>query len=450
MKSFSEWGRIPAPEFTIVDAVAAAAAVQERHEDLSSPDNDDLQPPNQSLPKATATLATPATATLATTASHNKQGSRRERHQKRAAANAVRDALADPRSPPRRHQVLPGLKKPIITKFHIMKARIAATGWVGVQGKKEPDLHRLEDFFGPGAKRKDFTLVKVPPPGESRPVVDSEGKIFAVHGSTPKDPTFISKVHDPAVAALEKARDQMSIPAGSEQHRRGKFVTLTGGQSHGNRREGPMDVTNGVINAAVFLALITNAAFISLAGFATSLFATWAPNVFDFYVDYMSCFYAHYPNMQRPFLNSIWSACTFNLGPHTWSLGHRDFNNVPFGWCAITALGHFDFTKGGHLILWDCKLILEFPPGSTILVPSAAIYHSNISVESPETRYSFTQYTAGGLFRYVERGFKSETAYFASLTPAEVEEERELGLKRAMEGAGMFSTIAELKAAIRN
>ncbi|KAJ7156364.1 hypothetical protein C8R46DRAFT_1226585 [Mycena filopes] len=31
------------------------------------------------------------------------------------------------------------------------------------------------------------------------------------------------------------------------------------------------------------------------------------------------------------------------------SIGHRDFANLAFGWCAITALGDYDFTKGGHV-----------------------------------------------------------------------------------------------------
>lgn len=149
--------------------------------------------------------------------------------------------------------------------------------------------------------------------------------------------------------------------------------------------------------------------------------------------------------LRRPFINSIWCACTFNLGPYTCALGHRDFANLAFGWCAITALGFFDYTKGGHLVLWDCKLVLEFPPGSTILIPSAAIFHSNIPISAGESRYSFTQYTAGGIFRWVEHGFRTEDEYLATLSKEELKEEQELGLERAVIGAGLFSTLKELK-----
>ncbi|KAJ7624191.1 hypothetical protein B0H17DRAFT_1151319 [Mycena rosella] len=52
-----------------------------------------------------------------------------------------------------------------------------------------------------------------------------------------------------------------------------------------------------------------------------------------------------------------------------------------WGWCSITALGDFDPNKGGHLILWDLRLAIRFPPGSTILIPSALLHHSNVAIQ---------------------------------------------------------------------
>jgi len=130
------------------------------------------------------------------------------------------------------------------------------------------------------------------------------------------------------------------------------------------------------------------------------------------------------------------------------NLGYWDFANLVFGWCSITALGNFDFTRGGHLILWDCKLILEFPPGATILIPSAAIFHSNIPIAAGERRYLFTQYTAGSLFRWVEHGFRKEEEFFETLTDAQAKQEEQLGLRRASAGSALFSTLEELKAGL--
>lgn len=74
-----------------------------------------------------------------------------------------------------------------------------------------------------------------------------------------------------------------------------------------------------------------------------------------------------------------------------WTFKHKDVRNCPFVWCAIQALGRFDPRKGGHLVLWDLKLIIEFPP---VLIPFATLTHSNIPVADGDVRASFTQYTA--------------------------------------------------------
>lgn len=89
------------------------------------------------------------------------------------------------------------------------------------------------------------------------------------------------------------------------------------------------------------------------------------------------------------------------------TLPHRDSQNYAGGWCAITALGNFDYTKGGHLILWTLGIALEFPAGSTIMIPSALIMHSNVPIGVHETRYSFTNYFAGQLLHWVDNGHAS-------------------------------------------
>ncbi|KAF7371364.1 hypothetical protein MSAN_00772500 [Mycena sanguinolenta] len=260
----------------------------------------------------------------------------------------------------------------------------------------------LEDFFGPQAKFQGFQLEKYLGP-ETCPIVDSTGRIIAIFAGHEDDPNFHQNMHNPAAAAMADALEKCSVLEEKTFHWHGNFTTLTTGQSHGGGQLQPGTLANGVINTAVLACLIGNTAFIQLAGFATAVFSNWAPFVYEYYVIHMRQFYGRNPHLKRPFLNSIWLACTFNLGPQTCTLGHCDFANLSFGMCAITALGDFDYHKGGHLILWDCCLILEFPPGCTILIPSAILYHSNIPVAAGKWRYSFTQYTAGGIFRWEEQ-----------------------------------------------
>lgn len=103
-----------------------------------------------------------------------------------------------------------------------------------------------------------------------------------------------------------------------------------------------------------------------------------------------------YPYEDHPF-----AAVTFNVGPNVCTKPHKDDLNLSWGWCAVTSLGSYDHTKGGHLVLWELGMVLEFPPNSTIFIPSAIITHSNTAIQSGEQRSSVTQYNSEGLFRWV-------------------------------------------------
>lgn len=157
------------------------------------------------------------------------------------------------------------------------------------------------------------------------------------------------------------------------------------------------------------------------------------------------------PSLFRPFPFSIFPAVTFNLARNICTRLHRDYHNIIFGMCAIHALGNYDYTKGGHLILWDWKLIIEFPPGTTILIPSSAVAHGNTPVNNPgkETRKSFTQYVPGGLVRWWRYGFRTEDQLKAH-SYAEWTKMRRGAEDRWTEACGMFSTVDELNSDITN
>lgn len=141
-------------------------------------------------------------------------------------------------------------------------------------------------------------------------------------------------------------------------------------------------------------------------------FELWAPNLYGYYQDRLGRLYQHFKKTKYRFKENIpgsaFPCATFNFGPNTRTFRHRDSLNCPFGWCAIQALGDFDPTAGGHLILWDLKLLIEFPPGATIFIPSATLEHSNVPVRHGQRRVSFTQYCSGGIFRWVDNDFQTE------------------------------------------
>jgi hypothetical protein len=103
--------------------------------------------------------------------------------------------------------------------------------------------------------------------------------------------------------------------------------------------------------------------------------------------------------------NTVFASHTYNLAPRTRTKAHLDFGNAAYGFCAITAIGTFNPKTCGYLILWDLRIILEFPSGYTILIPSALIIHSNSSVKEGSERYSLTSFTSGELFKFIDAGF---------------------------------------------
>jgi hypothetical protein len=139
----------------------------------------------------------------------------------------------------------------------------------------------------------------------------------------------------------------------------------------------------------------------------------------------------------------VFSQAAFNFGPRAWTFKHRDILNLLFGMCVVQALGDFDPKKGGHLILWELKLVIEFPPGALILIPSAAITHSNLLVGPDEHRASFTQFTGGGLFRHVDNGFHTERE-LAEEDPNKYTRVCKQKAGRWEMGLGLLSTVDEL------
>ncbi|KAJ6544872.1 hypothetical protein DFH09DRAFT_1249300 [Mycena vulgaris] len=180
--------------------------------------------------------------------------------------------------------------------------------------------------------------------------------------------------------------------------------------------------------------LITDAAAVLFAEQSPGLFAVFAPFLFTFYQAQMA--------LLANFAHSVFvfAACTFNFGPRAIMVPHLDFGNLSWGWCVITVLGDFDPNVGRHLILWDLKLVVRFPPGSTILIPSAIVYHSNVPVAQHEQRFSFTQYTTGGLFRWVRNSFRTDKVFVKSVMKGEQMCAKEAE-KRWEEDVGMYSTV---------
>lgn len=127
---------------------------------------------------------------------------------------------------------------------------------------------------------------------------------------------------------------------------------------------------------------------------------TFAPKVAHRYAEVIKALELGEPETK------VFAACTFNIGKHVVTDLHLDSQNFGPGLCAITSLGCYDPKEGGHLILVEFGIVVEFPPYSTILIPSAWITHGNTAIDSEEERMSMTQYLAAGLVLWAARGFR--------------------------------------------
>lgn len=281
----------------------------------------------------------------------------------------------------------------------------------------------------------------------------------------PNDPSWAS-VAQSAFEELRSGYYCCKFPEKAKKHRRGDFAALSAGISYGGGQtvssqalyrsiyipftnvrciQAPGNLYHHATNSTVLRGLLSSEPFIRIAGFSSSAFATWYPKLHHYYDDHFNPLLSRHPDLRRNFKNSVWATVAFNFGPATVTAKHRDFANIPFGICSVTALGTFNPKKGGHMILWELKVVIEFPPGSTILLPSAVISHSNTPIRKHERRCSFTQYTPGGLIRWAEHGFQSETNFVAGLSQEQKKEVAAENAARCKFGVSLFSTLRELQ-----
>lgn len=171
----------------------------------------------------------------------------------------------------------------------------------------------------------------------------------------------------------------------------------------------------------------------------------FAPKVYGQYVSELKPLWDDMPDLTHNFPDSVFPAATFNCGPKTILLKHLNSGNVAGGLSAITALGVFDPKVSALLVLFPFKMIIEFPSGSTVLLPSAVVHHANTALQPGDHRCSMTQHCAGGLFRWVDYGFKSAKTLLSE--KGGEEKKREIDGKKGERwkfSLNLFSKIKEL------
>ncbi|KAK7027867.1 hypothetical protein R3P38DRAFT_3315414 [Favolaschia claudopus] len=283
--------------------------------------------------------------------------------------------------------------------------------------------------------------------GVPTPIVDADDYILIALGGFPDNGKgdWDEEVAIPAAEAMQKAaitmysepkwrRKHMSSKSGKPTPRRGAHASKSAGASMGGGQTHPQNLSLSVRNAAILASLFALEPFRRIAGFTNMVFYAFAQQLHEFYRTEFDKVCAHDPSILRnlPSRLSVFSTATFNFGPATVTFPHIDFRNLAWGWCAITALGNFDPDRGGHLVLWDLKLVIRFPPGSTILIPSAFLRHSNVNIAPHETRFFVYTIHPGG-------AFPMDIDTSKTTTPQEREQRRKDRERRWAQGIKMYT-----------
>ncbi|THV07307.1 hypothetical protein K435DRAFT_643672, partial [Dendrothele bispora CBS 962.96] len=274
--------------------------------------------------------------------------------------------------------------------------------------------------------------------------VDREDRIIAVAVKKINNPQYEQDIKQ-AAKLIDEAGRNANFKASEKHSKRGtNFAGVAFGLSYGKGQKQPSRL--GGPRFSLMKGLVSQGCFQNIAHHQSSAYATFSPKNYKYYKDGMDNLAQKLPGLSPNFPRSVFASISVNFGPRTCTQVHTDSKNTAHGMCAVTALGDFNPKVGGHIVLWDLKIVLEFPPGCTVLLPSALIRHSNIPIQQNETRYSITQYTAGGIWRWLDAGGRTE----AEMSTEELAEFKAYKVNRRERTLSMFSTLEEVKAALKS
>ncbi|KAJ3869995.1 hypothetical protein EV359DRAFT_76235 [Lentinula novae-zelandiae] len=327
-----------------------------------------------------------------------KADKRRKGRAKRAETSLMRRASYDlkPLAVQHAREALPAR----LPGFDAASLPVASTAFIGRNGslKLSASLQRVSKNLALLSAQDEMHLYKWN--GQTCVVlVDCCDRIIAVLGGVP--PSTCGAEWDGCMERLAEAvhacKEKSTFTVKEITHARGDFIARAAGISYGGGREQPGNVRiGGKTNQEAMAELLEHEDMLRLVGFTNALFNAYGHRTFVEYAETLQQHLRRNRHLRPTSSNTAFAATTVNYGPQT---------------CA---------DKGGHLVLWDLKLIIRFPPGATVLFPSALITHSNLPVQSGETRYSIIQYSSGGLFRWRYNGWCSDKAFLSAATPEQL------------------------------
>ncbi|KAJ7169284.1 hypothetical protein C8R43DRAFT_1121165 [Mycena crocata] len=277
--------------------------------------------------------------------------------------------------------------------------RSGGGAWVGPRSTTSRRFYTLPELLEDGYEYVEWNG------RDPKLILDSEGRIIAILLGTPDDPDWADIIKE----AVQELRPGVSFGGGQRR---------------------PGNLRNSRRIRRMLRRLLRSKAIRRIMGFQFTGLAMYAPKLFKYYCP-----------TQYSLLPPSIAAQTHSPS------NHCDIHNLSHGFCGVTSGGEFDHKRGGHLYLKQIHLVIEFPSGGSMLIPSGCVNHGNTPIAPKETRHSLTQYAAGGLFRWAAYGFQTAKALLATEGGQEAKERFDgVPGARWSWAMGLFSKVDELEA----
>ncbi|KAL0573001.1 hypothetical protein V5O48_008968 [Marasmius crinis-equi] len=283
--------------------------------------------------------------------------------------------------------------------------RIPRREWTGPRIPYDPNVYTLSEMLGiPGMAKVPWGNIR-----ETRYLRVEGGRRIGVLNGWPDDrwPGVMREVR----MAQQDVHSNVRYTSKMQSGRRGAFDAISFGASFGGGQTHPMMLSHSEHNAGVLDRFRSNVHVQRVIRSQDYAMQAHFPALHNMYNSVLDRLIDDDDDIHRNFPQTCFAASTLNSG-RTATLRHVDHLNLFCGMCAVFNIGNFDYQAGGHLVLWDLGLVIEFPPGCSILFPSALLAHSNVPIGLGENRASLTQFSAAGLFRWVHNGGMTDANYW--------------------------------------
>ncbi|KAJ3913716.1 hypothetical protein F5877DRAFT_51850 [Lentinula edodes] len=221
---------------------------------------------------------------------------------------------------------------------------------------------------------------------------------------------------------LLQAHQSLQFPKHAQPPRRGDYDSLSVGYSHGQGQLHPMNFAVSKHNHPILQALLESPEINRVARFMDHNLELYFPKVHRLLTNLTEVLLGiEGLRLKRVFKDCCYAASQLNFSRAATD-PHLDFMNAFFLCCSIWNGGRFDYKRGGQFIMWSLGIVVEFPPGAGILVPSASVTHANVPIGPEEHRHSVTFFTAARILCWYFNGFMNDNQFLAQASEMQRED----------------------------